>query len=358
MSCCSRVGLVLLAAVLAAPVAHAGRVERVSVGSHGVTVERDLPDSTQGDHTFRTRSRFGHGWTQAEGDGDALVRVFADAHVPAGETVPGDVVAVFGSVDVEGKVEGDVVAVLGSIHLRPGASVSGDAVSVGGVLDQAEGVDVGGETVSVGFMPATWGMPAVSITLSAVFAGWLAAIVTGWLLVILFPLRTVRVAVTASRRTAASLLLGLVSIPLFVASLFLLCVTVVGIPLAILLPPAYALLCFCGQLAATYVLGCKLTGRPLGSGGLMTPLVAGTLLVAAFFALGAALFVAPGIARPLALFSVALGALLIVGLTAIGTGAFLLSKLGAEPREVEWSPAAAAPPAANPGLAPPPPASA
>jgi hypothetical protein len=192
-----------------------------------------------------------------------------------------------------------------------------------------------------------------------VLAGWLAAMVTGWLLVTLFPVRTVRVATMASRRTSASLLVGLLSIPMFVAALFLLVVTVVGIPLAILLPPAYVLLGFAGQLAATYVLGCKLTGRRLGTGGLMMPIFAGTSLMAAMFGLGAAMFVAPGIARPMALFLVALAACMVLGLTAIGTGAFLLSKLGAEPREVNWSPGPLAPPApSSPGLAPPPTAAA
>ena len=354
-------GLVLTAG---AAVGHAStkdtQVKRVTVGPSGVVVERGAStDTIEGGRTYRTRVRsYRHGgWIQVDDEGDALVRVFSDAHVPAGETVSGDVVAVFGSVDVEGKVEGDVVAVFGSVHLHPGSSVAGDAVSIGGVLDQAEGVDVGGETVSVGFMPQTWGIPAVSLTLSAVMAGWLAAIVTGWLLVTLFPVRTVRVATMASRRTFASLLLGMASFPLFIAALFLLFVTMVGIPIAILLPPAYCLLSFAGQLAATYVLGCKLTGRRLGAGGLMLPMLAGTLLVAAFFAMGAMLFVVPGIARPLGLFSVLLGGLLVLGLTTIGTGAFLLSKLGMEPRDVVWSPGPLMPPAPSPGLAPPPTAS-
>ena len=309
-------------------------VERVTIGSHGIIVERGAHSDTlepRGRH-LRSRLRsYRHGWIEVDDEGDAIVRVFDDAYVPAGDRVTGDVVAVFGSVDVEGHVEGDVVAVLGSVHLKPGSAVDGDAVAVGGVVDQAEGVEVGGETVSVGFMPVSWGIPAISLTLSAVLAGWIASLFLGWLLAMLFPARTVRVAKMASQRTGASLLLGMFSLPLFVAAVFLLFVTVVGIPLAILLPPAYFLLCFAGQMAATYVLGCKLTARPLGSGGLMLPIVAGTLLVAALFALGALLFVLPGIARPLALFSVLLGGLMIIGLTAIGTGAFLLSRLGAEP---------------------------
>ncbi len=363
--------MLLAAAVLAvaifglAPVARAGatakdqgrQVERISIGSHGIVVERggtrDTLDTSDERERYRYRHRYHHGLIQVDGDGDAVVRVFDDAYVPAGTRVEGDVVAVFGSVEVEGHVTGDVVAVFGSVHLKPGAVVEGDAVSVGGVLEQAEGVIVNGETVSIGFVPVSWGIPALSFTLSAVVAGWLAALFTGWLFAVLFPTRLTRVAAVASRRTAASLLLGMISVPLFVTAVFLLFVTVVGIPLAILLPPAYLLLCFAGQLAATYVLGCKLTGRRLGVGGLMMPMVAGTLLVAVFYAMGALLFVLPGIARPLALFAVLLGCLMVLGLTAIGTGAFLLSKLGAEPREVEWSPGGAPASAPATGLAPP-----
>jgi len=144
-------------------------------------------------------------------------------------------------------------------------------------------------------------------------------------------------------------------VPLFVSAVGLLFVTVVGIPLAVLLPPAYVLLGFSGQMAATYVLGCKLTGRRLGGGnGMMMPILAGTTLVAAFFLVGALLFVLPGIARPLALFTVMLGMLVVMGLTAIGTGAFLLSRLGAEPRDLDWNPSGnAAPQGPIAGLAPP-----
>jgi len=335
----------------------AQQVERVSVGRDGIVIERGGERDTLESRRGSRRVRIGgwHGRIEVDDMGDAIVRVFADAHVPADKRVLGDVVAVFGSVEVEGQVDGDVVAVMGSVTLGPGAVVEGDAVSIGGVLDQDEGAEVRGETVSVGFIPVSWGRPGISFTLSAVVAGWLAALFTGWLFAMLFPTRLLRVATTASRRTAGSLILGLLSMPLLLAAVCLLFVTVVGIPLAVLLPPAYMLLVFGGQLAATYVLGCRLTGRRLGGGGgMMIPIVAGTVLVASFWVVGALLFILPGVARPLALFLVLLGGLLVFGLTSIGTGAFLLSRLGAEPREVEWNPAGPTPditPAG--GLAPP-----
>ena len=92
------------------------------------------------------------GGVVVEAGEDAMVRLFADASVPAGETFPGDVVAVFGSVDVGGTVQGDVVAVLGSVRLRPGAKVVGDAVAVGGGLEQPAGAaDHGRQPAPVDF---------------------------------------------------------------------------------------------------------------------------------------------------------------------------------------------------------------
>jgi hypothetical protein len=333
------------------------RIDRVSVGPNGVVVERSGGERDSEDVTILDRhgaARDGHGgWIEVDDHGDALVRVFGDIHVPRGKRVMDDVVAVFGSVEVEGEVEGDVVAVLGSVHVRDGAEVQGQAVSVGGVVDQEDGAVIQGQTVSVGFLPSTWGLPALPLTLSAIAAGWVAAVFAGWIFALVFPGRLVRVAATASRRTGASFFLGLASVPGFAALLVLLFVTVIGIPLAILLPFAYIILAYAGHLAATYVLGCKLVGRPLGSRGLAWPIVAGSLMVALFFVAGAVLFVAPGLTRPLALFSALLGCLLAIALTSIGTGAFLLSRFGALPKDVVWGAEHAAPaPAAVPASPP------
>ncbi len=46
----------------------------------------------------------------------------------------GDVVAVGGSIIIDGTVKGDAVAVGGGIHLDENASISGDVVTVGGGL--------------------------------------------------------------------------------------------------------------------------------------------------------------------------------------------------------------------------------
>src|SRR5262249_25207149 len=212
---------------------------------------------------------------------------WCDGVVRPGERVDGDVVAVFGSVRVEGEVEGAAVAVFGSVDLRRGSLVHGDAVAVGGTLREGDGAKVEGQTVQVGFLPLSLGLPGLPVVLIMIALAWLVSLFFGWIAAALFPARLERVAVTSSRRTAASLLLGIASGPLMCVTSLLLLVTVVGIPIAVLLPLVYVAVVYVGQLAATYVLGCKLTRRRLGSGGVVTPLMSGSLLVASIFGFGA-----------------------------------------------------------------------
>jgi hypothetical protein len=94
-----------------------------------------------------------------------------------------------------------------------------------------------------------------------------------------------------------------------------------------------------GQIAATYLLGCRLTGRRSGEAAPFLPAAIGSLFVALFFVAGAALGAPQGVMmRSLALFFSLLGILLIMGLSIIGTGAFLISRGGGRPREARPEP--------------------
>ena len=61
----------------------------------------------------------------------------------------GQVVAVFGSVRVHGKVGDQVVAVMGSVLLGPDAVVGGDVVSVGGRVYREGGAETRGGVTEV-----------------------------------------------------------------------------------------------------------------------------------------------------------------------------------------------------------------
>jgi len=312
---------------------------RAEPDSVGAEVEVNLP----GVHV-RTPGVMVHG------EGADLVRVFADVRVPPGTTVIGDVVAVFGSATVEGHVTGSVVAVAGSVKLLPGASVDEDAVAVGGALEQAPGSSVRGQTVSVGFLPMGFGPPTLGVELLTIFTGWLLTLFMAWLLSLLFHERLLRVGTTASRRSGASILFGFLSAPMAVIACLLLAVTVIGLPVVALLIVVYPLMVWAGQLAASYLLGCKLLRRRAGEAEPLGPMAAGSAFVAAIFAAGAALFSGPaGAPRTFGLFFTLIGLLLVTGLSVLGTGALLVSRFGSRAREA----GAAAPGAPAPSSVPP-----
>src|SRR5439155_4262420 len=163
--------------------------------------------------------------------------------------------------------------------------VDGDVAAIGGALDQANGAVVNGESVSLGLFSWQPGIPTLQVLLLIVFCAWAFTLLFGWLLLLLFPRRLQRVARTAADRAGGSLVLGIASTPLVVIAVVLLLITVVGIPFALLLPFVYLFMVWAGQLAATYVLGCRLLRRATGEGNPFAPLAAGTLFVALFFAL-------------------------------------------------------------------------
>ena len=68
------------------------------------------------------------------------------------------------------------------------------------------------------------------------------------------------------------------------------------------------------------------------------PAAVGILFVGAFFLAGTVCSIASGYLRTAALFFDLVGLLLIMGLTVIGTGAFLVSRLGGQPADVRAHP--------------------
>lgn len=316
----------------------------VQIGPGGVHIDADRESDRRGVDVDIPGVHV-HGGSDGS---EAMVRAFSDIRVAQGEVVDGDVVALIGSVTVEGRVSGDVVAVCGSVHLKPGAVVEGSAVAIGGVLDQPEGATVGDQTVSLGFLPVSFGLPTLPMLLVTIMVGWLLTVFMSWLVSMLLPERMQRVAGTVSRNPAGSFFLGIVSLPLMVILCMLLFVTVIGLPLAFLLPLFYVLAVWSGQIAATYLLGCRILRRRAGEAGIFAPAVAGSLFVALFFIAGAVIGTPQGVMmRSLGLFFTLLGLLLVAGLSILGTGAFLLSKAGSKPREPR--PASASAPAPTVG---------
>jgi hypothetical protein len=187
------------------------------------------------------------------------VRVFGNVVVNEGEEVSGQVVAVMGSVRIDGEVSQQVVAVLGSVDLGPRAVVHGDVVTVGGRLRKAPGAQVGGNETEVSLGDARvhipwmqgWGpfyfggFGPVARLIGTTFRFVLLALVACLALVV--ARRAVegsaqRIADEPVRSTLVGLAAWVLFIPVFTLTVIVLSVSIVGIPLLLLMPFAVLIL--------------------------------------------------------------------------------------------------------------------
>lgn len=76
-----------------------------------------------------------------------IVRFLGNVVIEPNEFIRGDVVTLRGTIKVQGEVDGDVVAVFGSVELDSTAFVEGDVVSVGGKIYRDKGAVVKGDLV-------------------------------------------------------------------------------------------------------------------------------------------------------------------------------------------------------------------
>jgi cytoskeletal protein CcmA (bactofilin family) len=266
------------------------------------------------------------------GAGDLEVRGLVENDVRSGfgdvlvsGKVRGDVDAGFGDVEIQGPVDGDVHAAFGDVFVN--APVKGD-VSVGqgdvdlgpqaeilGNLESESGEITGNEDAVKGHIMAR-GMafdfdeshgPGI-----LGFVGWFFAALAFAACVVLAAVVAPGPMASAARRAeetpGRAFVYGLISLPAFFVLCIVLAVTIIGIPLLLLVVPAYLALLFCGALVAAFFLGTKVlmvTGRYRVGNALAA--VVGALILAA------------------TAFIPVLGDLLLYALALLGTGAVILA---------------------------------
>jgi hypothetical protein len=187
---------------------------------------------------------------------DARIHIGGGVTVAAGETVDGPVVAIGGPVTVDGEVRQDVVAIGGDVRLGPKARVLGDVTSVGGTITRDPHAEILGRRNEIAFgfphlrfRPGFWlpagGLfgrpfgPGVDLMASA-----FRMLLFGLLAVLVFVIA--RVPVERVERVAGfepwkaglvGLLTELLFIPVFVLTVVVLAVSIIGIPLLLFVPP-------------------------------------------------------------------------------------------------------------------------
>jgi hypothetical protein len=307
-------------------------------------------------------------WRHDGSTGD-LVRFGEDIVVRAGQRVRGDVVAIGGSVEVLGIVDGDAVALGGRVRIRPGAEVRGEAISIGGqVLHEGSGA-LRGSSVSMPGVPGwlfDWNVmnlvgQGIKVVQLLVFL--LLTLVLAWVATHVAPDRTLRAAAYIPEKPGPAFLWGVAVLvglaPSALAVVLvgaLLCITIIGIPVALLLWVGYAValavLLLWGYLVGASVVGRWVVRRLYPSAGgpdLWRSLLFGVaalflpaLLAAALKALGLLAPVATGLGIALSVLNWVLSSCVAL----LGIGAVLATRAGMPPRPAVGvgAPAAGLPP--------------
>lgn len=102
--------------------------------------------SDEDDHELRERVERKYLKRDQKKNSD-IFRFWGDIAIEPDEFIRGDVVTLRGTIRVQGEVDGDVVAVFGSVNLDSTAHVNGDVVSVGGKIYRDKNAVVGGDIV-------------------------------------------------------------------------------------------------------------------------------------------------------------------------------------------------------------------
>jgi hypothetical protein len=309
-----------------------------------------------------------------------IMRLGSDVVVDANQVVDGDVVAIGGDVEVLGHVRGDAAAMGGDLHLGPDGRVDGDVVCIGGRLTEDPGASVGGQRVTaLGVMKGHAGrgyVPRHHVDLGdfepMVRAGRVISsivllvimLIFAWGYVTFVPERTAVAVATIKREGGMSLLAGFLTAVMLVPSLValalvmaILCITIIGIPLAIAALFAYFALVLVlltwGLVAGAVVLGERLAARGQATIGFMQAALIGILAMEGLRVVGAVIQIFPfvgwvgGLLRFIGIVAESLAIL-------VGAGALLRSKFGQGPEGKWWPLRRPATPAAGGTAAPPP----
>ncbi len=330
-----------------------------------------------------------------------LVRFGEDITIPANKVIDGDVVAFGGSVTVLGRVKGDCTSIGGSVYVKDHGVVQGDATSLGGSVVTSDSASVGGSNVSIcafnfgrmrhiGPMVGALGIMSTGAWLLKTLVWAMIALFFAWLTLLLFRDRFVHANHVMSGQFGKAFLFGLLgwvglvfAVPVGIVALLLfgaiavviLCITIIGIPVAILLLIALVLgvigivvaaayISFLAYLQGSMYLGRLAQGRRPAAG--VNPLVAillGIVLLGAIDAIGHLIgALSFFILQPIGMALGIAATFLLIVLSTAGLGAMMVSRLrvGDGPSAGAWPSGSGsqwgfgAPP--SPGPVPPPPA--
>lgn len=261
------------------------------------------------------------------------VRIFGDVNVSEDESVSGQVVAVIGSVRIDGEVGDQVVAVLGSVNLGPKAVVRGDVVSVGGRVNRAPGAQIrGGVTevalsdpgipINVRWPHNEWwgpiyifgGFGALPRLIASTFRLLLLVLFAGLALVLARPTVEAaahRLSENPIQATFVGIATQILLVPTLILAAILLAISIIGIPLLLLLPFVVLILlvmALVGFAGAATAVGQWLRGKTgMAAAGGFVDIFLGILVILLPLLVGRVIGLAGWPVNPLAFLLVATG---------------------------------------------------
>lgn len=177
----------------------------------------------------------------------SIVRIFGNIEVEEDQVIHGDVVAIFGNVEINGEVFGNVVTVFGNTTVSSTGKVWEDTVTVVGNLVTESGSTITGSKVNVIGTGGEFRFPSIRIGNLAHHAiglqfnffralGNLAfSVLLAVLIVALFPVPVERIKKSIEGDPGKMALTGLLAWLVIVPLIFIVAITIIGIPLALLM---------------------------------------------------------------------------------------------------------------------------
>ncbi|MGQ0504315.1 MAG: hypothetical protein ACT4TC_03275 [Myxococcaceae bacterium] len=263
-------------------------------------------------------------------EGDAIAR--GDLTIGPGQRVE-TAVAYGGDLIVNGRVDGDAMAMGGDVILGPGALVKGSVITLGGEITKGPGARVRGDEVALGGSSFS---KVISSTIAknrhhvddsddedeasdhglsiSGFLVWFAVLFgVGFLFMIFAPDRMKGIEAQLKADPVKCALTGFVGALAFGPFLVLLCITIVGIPVA-----------FAAALLAPLALAIGY-GAIANELGMRMPFFHGRKTQALVLAMGLAVILAVGLIP-------VLGALVHIACILLGFGAILRTRFGSRPK--------------------------
>ncbi|MFH1891958.1 MAG: polymer-forming cytoskeletal protein [Candidatus Zixiibacteriota bacterium] len=268
------------------------------------------------------------------GSGKPPVVEFGDVYIAYDDEVDGDVVCVGGNVTVDGVVDGTIFST-GSVTLGPNAIVTGDVVAKR--IQKDPGAEVQGRFKK--FDPKYFPFPSGGdIGLPGLFAWFMVAlyiVVFSFLVMVIFRRPVERIKYQIERGAAKNLLVGFLLVlgigPFFV----LLCITIVGIPVAVLIYPfAIVGATILGTVGTAHYIGQRL-GKTSGSLRFTSRFMTMIMGVIAFMLLWliSGFFQVTGAEVASGIFF-GFGTAVVAAVLCIGYGAIWFSRFGTRPKDI------------------------